>query len=69
MNRISMTGRGPAMAAPAPMPVKPASLSGVSMTRSGPNWASRPSVTLNEPPRSAMPSPMTNTSGSRVISS
>ena len=37
MNRISTTGRRPAMAAPTPSPTKPASLSGVSMTRPGPN--------------------------------
>ena len=46
MNSISTTGRAPAMAAPTPSPTNPASLSGVSMTRRGPNWASRPSVTL-----------------------
>jgi hypothetical protein len=42
----SMTGRRPVMAAPMPMPAKPASAMGVSMTRRSPNCSSRPSLTL-----------------------
>jgi hypothetical protein len=41
-----MTGRTPSIEAPMPMPMKPASLIGVSTMRLGPNLASRPSVTL-----------------------
>ena len=50
MNISSTTGRLPVIASPTPMPTKPASEIGVSRTRSGPNFASSPSVTLNTPP-------------------
>ena len=42
----STIGRRPAMAAPMPTPVKPSSLMGVSMTRAGPYFSSRPWLTL-----------------------
>ena len=52
------------------MPVKPSSASGVFITRSGPNSADSPFVTLNAPPKSpAMSSPIRSTFGSRRISS
>ena len=50
MNCISTTGRIPMCAAPAAAPTKPASEIGVSITRSSPNRAINPSVTLNAPP-------------------
>ena len=43
---ISTTGRMPVIAAPTPSPVMPASEIGVSITRSGPNSANNPSVSL-----------------------
>ena len=42
----SHTGRRPANAAPTAMPVNPASVIGVSLTRSGPYFCSRPRVIL-----------------------
>ena len=69
MNMISATGRFPTMASPTPMPTKPASEMGVSSTRSGPNFACSPLVTLNTPPYSPMSSPRSRMFGSRVISS
>ena len=51
-NCISTTGRSPISAMPAAMPVKPSSASGVFITRSGPNSADSPLVTLNAPPKS-----------------
>ena len=65
----SITGRSPAMAAPMPMPTKPASEIGVSTTRRSPNSRSRPRVTLNAPSYCPTSSPMMKTSGSRSISS
>ena len=50
MNINSATGRLPVMARPTPAPTNADSLMGVSRTRSGPNFASSPSVTLNTPP-------------------
>ena len=41
-----MTGRTPSIDAPIPIPMNPASLIGVSTMRLGPNFSSRPSVTL-----------------------
>jgi hypothetical protein len=46
MKRISTTGRQPTKAAPTAMPVKDASAMGVSTTRRGPYFCTRPSVTL-----------------------
>src|SRR6267378_1518317 len=66
---MSTTGRIPVIAAPRPMPVKPGSEIGVSITRSGPNSSTRPRKTLNGVPASATSSPMTKTRGSRRISS
>src|SRR5579864_2132352 len=68
-NMMSTTGRMPVIPAPTPMPVKPASEMGVSSTRSGPNSVTRPLKTLNAVPASATSSPITNTLGSRRISS
>ncbi len=42
----STMGRRPTIAAPMPMPVKPSSEIGVSITRSGPYFSSRPWLTL-----------------------
>src|SRR5688572_13477402 len=68
-NMMSTIGRNPAIAAPTPRPVKPASEIGVSMTRSLPNSSTRPVSTLNVVPASATSSPMRTTLGSRRISS
>src|ERR1700682_6133344 len=65
---MSTTGRIPVIAAPRPMPVKPGSEIGVSITRSGPNSWTRPLRTLNGVPASATSSPITKTRGSRRIS-
>src|SRR6202162_5830747 len=66
---ISTTGRSPVIAAPTPMPVKPGSEIGVSITRVFPNSATIPDSTLNGVPASATSSPRMNTVGSRRISS
>src|SRR5438270_12004854 len=50
-------------------PTKPSSASGVSITRSGPNFSRKPSVTRNAPPYLPMSSPMRNTDLSATISS
>ena len=50
MNCISHTGRIPICAAPAAAPMIAASEIGVSITRSAPYFAAKPSVTLNAPP-------------------
>src|ERR1700687_1059079 len=42
---------------------------GVSRTRSGPKRSNNPRVVAKLPPRAPMPSPTTNTIGSRAISS
>src|SRR5919205_423447 len=68
-NIRSTTGRRPVIAAPTPRPVKPGSLIGVSITRPVPNSSTRPDSTLNGVPASATSSPITNTVGSRRISS
>src|SRR3954447_17949396 len=68
-NMRSTTGRRPVIAAPTPSPVNPGSLIGVSTTRCVPNSSTRPASTLNGVPASATSSPMTNTVGSRRISS
>src|SRR6202049_4184963 len=66
---ISTTGRNPVIAAPTPIPVKPASEIGVSSTRSAPNSSTSPDRTLNGVPASATSSPMMHTRESRRISS
>src|ERR1700687_2394544 len=66
---ISTTGRKPVIAAPTPIPVKPASEIGVSITRSAPNSSTRPDNTLNGVPASATSSPKIHTRESRRISS
>src|SRR6056297_1512434 len=68
-NIRSTTGRRPVIAAPTPMPVKPGSEMGVSMTRSVPNSSTRPERTLNGVPASATSSPRISTRSSRRISS
>src|SRR5467141_1899933 len=66
---MSTTGRKPVIAAPTPMPVKPASEIGVSITRSAPNSSTSPDSTLNGVPASATSSPKMHTRLSRRISS
>src|SRR5579864_2407795 len=66
---MSTTGRRPVMAAPTPIPVKPASEIGVSSTRSRPNSSTRPDRTLKGVPASATSSPKMHTRSSRRISS
>src|SRR6202049_1455230 len=66
---ISTTGRNPVIAAPTPIPVKPASEIGVSSTRSAPNSSTSPDNTLNGVPASATSSPIMQTVESRRISS
>src|SRR6266436_6302053 len=66
---MSTTGRNPVIAAPTPIPVKPASEIGVSITRSAPNSSTRPDNTLNGVPASATSSPRMHTRESRRISS
>src|SRR5947209_460099 len=68
-NMISTTGRRPVIAAPTPIPVKPASEIGVSSTRSRPNSSTSPDKTLNGVPASATSSPKMHTRSSRRISS
>src|SRR6476660_2953768 len=68
-NMMSTMGRRPAIAAPTPRPLNPASEMGVSMMRSLPNSSTRPVSTLNVVPASATSSPMRMTLGSRRISS
>src|SRR3984957_17239212 len=69
MNCISATGRNPRKLIPQAAPTIAVSLIGVSITRSRPNFAMRPSVALNAPPYTPMSSPMATTAGSRSISS
>src|SRR5437588_8125676 len=66
---MSTTGRKPVMAAPTPIPVKPASEIGVSRTRSAPNSSTSPDSTLKGVPASATSSPKMHTRESRRISS
>src|SRR5713226_7373186 len=68
-NITSTMGRMPVMAAPTPMPAYPGSEIGVSMIRSVPNSCTSPTSVLKGWPASATSSPMTNTRGSRRISS
>ena len=57
----STTGRIPIMAAPTARPEKAASLIGVSIIRSDPNFSNKPSETLYEPLNWATSSPMRTT--------
>src|SRR6202165_6027991 len=66
---MSTTGRNPVIAAPTPIPVKPASETGVSITRSAPNSSTSPDNTLKGVPASATSSPKMHTRESRRISS
>src|SRR5512143_1875074 len=67
-NSISATGRRPLIAIPIAIPTIPSSFSGVSITRSGPNRWSNPSVARNTPPPRPISSPRTPTDGSRAPS-
>src|SRR5512144_1689824 len=67
-NSISATGRRPFIAIPIAIPRIPPSFSGVSITRSGPNRRSNPSVARKTPPSRPTSSPRTQTDGSRAIS-
>src|SRR5512141_1781313 len=67
-NSISATGRRPFIAIPIAIPRIPPSFSGVSITRSGPNRRSNPSVARKTPPPRPTSSPRTQTDGSRIIS-
>src|SRR5687768_2818211 len=69
MNCISTIGRMPMCPAPAAAPPSAISEMGESITRSSPNFASNPSVTLKAPPNAPMSSPMQKTFASRSISS
>ena len=66
-NWISATGAYPRIARPTAVPMMPLSARGVSITRSSPNRACRPSVTRNTPPRRPMSSPISRTFGSSRI--
>ena len=68
-NWISATGRRPLTAAPIDAPTIIDSVSGVSITRSSPNSAHRPSVARKTPPFLPTSSPSTMTVSSRRISS
>src|SRR5437868_10569404 len=65
---ISQTGRQPAMQSPTAEPRIPASASGVSTQRSGPNRSRRPAVARNTPPARPTSSPSTSTFVSRSSS-
>jgi len=65
----STTGRKPFMAAPTPMPAKPSSAIGVSITLLGPNSSNKPLLTLYAPSYWATSSPIRKTVSSRRISS
>ncbi len=67
-NWISGTGRSPLTAAPIEAPTISDSVSGVSITRSGPNSANSPSVARKTPPFTPTSSPRTITPASRRIS-
>src|ERR1044072_1912242 len=69
INWNSATGRIPINAAPHAAPTIAPSEIGVSTTYALPNWSINPSVTLNAPPYAPTSSPITNTVGSRSISS
>src|SRR6476660_9468051 len=65
---ISQTGRQPAMHRPTALPRIPASASGVSKQRSGPNVSRSPAVARKTPPARPTSSPRTITEGSRSSS-
>src|SRR5919197_61862 len=65
---ISQTGRKPAMQRPTAVPRIPASASGVSTHRSGPNRSRSPAVARKTPPARPTSSPMTRTDSSRSSS-
>src|ERR671937_485292 len=65
---ISHTGRKPAMQRPTAEPRIPASASGVSTHRSGPNRSRRPAVARKTPPARPTSSPITRTDSSRSSS-
>src|SRR5207247_3869061 len=65
---ISQTGRQPAMHNPTAAPMMPASASGVSKQRSGPNRSRSPAVARKTPPARPTSSPSTRTDGSRSSS-
>src|SRR5690349_2832109 len=65
---ISHTGRQPAMQSPTAVPRMPASASGVSTQRSGPNRSRRPAVARKTPPARPTSSPITMTASSRSSS-
>src|SRR5205823_5768143 len=65
---ISQTGRNPAMQRPTALPRIPASASGVSTQRSGPNRSRSPAVARKTPPERPTSSPRTRTSASRASS-
>src|SRR5919109_2503209 len=67
MNWISATGRSPAAAMPTEIPPIASSASGASITRSLPNFSSRPWVARNTPPFAATSSPSTTTLSSSLI--
>src|SRR5439155_9574338 len=65
---ISQTGRQPAIQSPIAVPRIPASASGVSTQRSGPNLSRKPAVARKTPPARPTSSPNTSTSESRSSS-
>src|SRR5438128_9110230 len=65
---ISQTGRKPAMQSPTALPRIPASASGVSTQRSGPNRSRSPAVARKTPPERPTSSPITSTFASRASS-
>src|SRR5438552_633793 len=65
---ISQTGRQPAMQRPTAVPRIPASASGLSKQRSGPNRSRSPAVARKTPPARPTSSPTTITEGSRSSS-
>src|SRR3954471_24540121 len=65
---ISQIGRQPAMQRPTAVPRIPASASGVSTQRSGPNRSRSPAVARKTPPALPTSSPITSTESSRASS-
>ena len=68
-NMISTTGRSPVTAEPKAAPARASSEIGVSKTRSGPCFSSRPPVTANTPPAAATSSPKKTTRSSAASAS
>src|SRR5438874_1562677 len=68
-NWISMMGSRPPRAMPMPWPTIEDSASGVSITRSSPNFSTKPSVARNTPPRVPTSSPMISTRSSPAMRS